>query len=77
MDSHIFRKAAWRLPALADVAVLRFNTRGTWSEQGTSEGEFDDGRGERYDVAAAIEYAEFHDLPSSGCSAGPSAPTWR
>ena len=27
MDSHIFRKAAWRLPALADIAVVRFNTR--------------------------------------------------
>src|SRR3954449_9230287 len=63
MDSHVFRKAAFRLPALAGLAVLRFNTRGTWSEQGTSEGEFDNGEGERYDVAAAVEYAEFHDLP--------------
>jgi alpha/beta superfamily hydrolase len=64
MDSHIFRKAAFRLPALAGLAVLRFNTRGTASVQGTSEGEFDRGQGERYDVAAAIEYAEFHDLPN-------------
>lgn len=64
MDSQIFRKAAFRLPALADLAVLRFNTRGTSSLQGTSEGEFDHAVGERYDVAAAIEYAEFHDLPS-------------
>jgi alpha/beta superfamily hydrolase len=63
MDSHLLRKAAWRLPALAGVAVLRFNTRGTASVRGTSEGEFDNGRGERHDVAAAIEYAEFHDLP--------------
>ncbi len=63
MDSHVFRKAAFRLPALAGLAVLRFNTRGTWSEQGTSEGAFDNGEGERYDVAAALEYAEFHDLP--------------
>jgi alpha/beta superfamily hydrolase len=63
MDSHIFRKAAFRLPALAGVAVLRFNTRGTASEQGRSQGEFDHAQGERYDVAAAIEYAEFHDLP--------------
>src|SRR4249919_2222208 len=63
MDSHIFRKAAFLLPALAGLAVLRFNTRGTWSAQGTSEGEFDHGEDERYDVAAAIEYAEFHDLP--------------
>jgi len=64
MDSQIFRKAAFRLPALADIAVLRFNTRGTSSLQGTSEGEFDNAVGERYDVAAAIEYAEFHDLPT-------------
>jgi alpha/beta superfamily hydrolase len=63
MDSHIFRKAAFRLPALAGIAVLRYNSRGTWSEQGTSEGAFDNGEAERYDVAAAIEYAEFHDLP--------------
>ncbi|WP_433529655.1 alpha/beta hydrolase [Micromonospora sp. CA-263727] len=63
MDSHVFRKAAWRLPALADVAVLRFNTRGTSSVRGTSEGVFDSAVGERFDVAAAIEYAEFHELP--------------
>jgi alpha/beta superfamily hydrolase len=63
MDSHVFRKAAWRLPALADVAVLRFNTRGTSSVRGTSEGAFDQAVGERYDVAAAIEYAEFAELP--------------
>jgi uncharacterized protein len=63
MDSHVFRKASFRLPALAGIAVLRFNTRGTSSTQGTSEGAFDDARGERYDVAAAIEYAEFHDSP--------------
>jgi alpha/beta superfamily hydrolase len=64
MDSQVFRKASYRLPALADIAVLRFNTRGTSSVQGTSEGEFDNAVGERYDVAAAIEYAEFHDLPA-------------
>ena len=63
MDSHVFRKAAWRLPALAGIAVLRFNTRGTTSVRGTSEGTFSAGVGERFDVAAAIEYAEFADLP--------------
>jgi uncharacterized protein len=63
MDSQIFRKAAQRLPALAQVAVLRFNTRGTESAQGRSEGSFDNARGERYDLAAAIEYAEFAELP--------------
>jgi uncharacterized protein len=64
MDSHVFRKAAWRLPALAGLAVLRFNTRGTSSVRGTSEGAFSSGVEERFDVAAAIEYAEFHDLPN-------------
>jgi alpha/beta superfamily hydrolase len=64
MDSHVFRKAAWRLPALADLAVLRFNTRGTGSVRGTSEGTFSAGVDEKFDVAAAIEYAEFNDLPN-------------
>ncbi|MGN6243894.1 MAG: alpha/beta hydrolase [Motilibacteraceae bacterium] len=63
MDSHVYRKAAARLPALAGIAVLRFNTRGTSSPRGTSEGAFDDAVGERFDVAAAIELAEFRDLP--------------
>ncbi len=64
MDSHVFRKAAWRLPALAGVAVLRFNTRGTSSVRGTSEGSFSSAVDEKFDVAAAIEYAEFADLPN-------------
>ena len=63
MDSHVIRKASNRLPSLAGVAVLRFNTRGTSSPQGTSEGVFDEAVGERFDVAAAIEYAEFHEQP--------------
>lgn len=63
MDSHLLRKAAWRLPALARLAVLRFNTRGTASARGRSEGAFDGGEGERYDVAAAIEYAAAEGLP--------------
>src|SRR3954470_17157111 len=64
MDSHVLRKAAWRLPTLAGLAVLRFNTRGTSSPRGVSEGAFDGGDGERYDVAAAIEYATFASLPA-------------
>ena len=63
MDSHVIRKASYRLPALAGVAVLRFNTRGTSSPAGTSEGAFDEAVGERFDVAAAIEFAEFHEDP--------------
>ena len=64
MDSHVYRKAASRLPALANVAVLRFNTRGTESEQGKSEGEFGAGETERYDVAAAGRYAADAGLPN-------------
>jgi uncharacterized protein len=63
MDSHILRKASNRLPALADLAVLRFNTRGTNSERGRSEGEFGSGEAERYDVAAAIAWATAAGLP--------------
>jgi uncharacterized protein len=64
MDSHVLRKAAWRLPALADVAVLRFNTRGTTSAAGTSEGQFDEGRTELLDVQAALELVGSRDLPN-------------
>ena len=63
MDSHLLRKASFRLPALASLAVLRFNTRGTSSEHGTSEGEFGAGETERHDVAAAISYAAEAGLP--------------
>jgi len=63
MDSHILRKAANRLPALADIAVFRFNTRGTASDHGRSQGEFGDGQAERYDVAAAIAWCQRAGLP--------------
>ena len=62
MDSHIFRKAANRLPALADLAVLRFNTRGTSSPQGTSEGSFGDGIEESKDLEAALEFLKTRQL---------------
>lgn len=63
MDSHILRKAAGRLPALADLAVLRFNTRGTSSPRGTSGGAFDGGANEVFDVAAAVDFARERELP--------------
>lgn len=63
MDSHILRKAAARLPALADIAVLRFNTRGTTSPRGTSGGAFDGGHAERFDVAAAMQFVHERGLP--------------
>lgn len=64
MDSHVYRKAAWRLPYLANVAVLRFNTRGTHSPRGTSEGEFGGGQPEGADVRAAVEFAAGRGLPN-------------
>lgn len=63
MDSHVLRKASYRLPALAGLAVLRFNTRGTASEQGASDGQFGGGETERYDVAAAMSYCLDAGLP--------------
>ena len=64
MDSHILRKAAGRLPALADLAVLRFNTRGTTSPRGTSQGSFGHGDTERADVAAAMAFVAQRALPN-------------
>lgn len=63
MDSHILRKAAGRLPAQADLAVLRFNTRGTTSPRGTSGGHFDGGGAESFDVAAAVSFVQERGLP--------------
>ena len=63
MDSHVLRKASWRLPALADVAVVRFNTRGTSSPAGTSEGHFDNGAAEGLDLAAALAWVTRAGLP--------------
>lgn len=64
MDSHVFRKAAWRLPALADLAILRFNFRGVSSPTGTSEGEFTGGAGEGLDAQAAVAFAVERGLPN-------------
>ena len=63
MDSHILRKAAARLPALADVAVLRFNFRGVSSPRGTSQGEFGHGVDERHDLQAAMDLVAQRELP--------------
>ncbi|MGV1003974.1 MAG: alpha/beta hydrolase [Candidatus Nanopelagicales bacterium] len=54
-DSHLIRKSSWRLPALTGIAVLRFNFRGTSADQGASEGEFQAGEGERFDLLAALD----------------------
>ena len=56
MDSHIFKKAANRLPAMAGIQIIRFNTRGSESEAGKSQGEYDHGKSEKLDVLAALDY---------------------
>jgi alpha/beta superfamily hydrolase len=56
MDSHVYKKAANRLPAMAGINVIRFNTRGTTSEAGTSTGHFDNAVSEHFDVEAMINY---------------------
>jgi alpha/beta superfamily hydrolase len=61
MDSHVYKKAANRLPAMAGINVVRFNTRGTTSEAGTSTGHFDNAILERFDVEAMVNYC-FEEL---------------
>lgn len=56
MDSHVFKKAANRLPSMAGITVVRFNSRGTSSEAGQSTGIFDNGGAERLDVEAMLNY---------------------
>ena len=61
MDSHVYKKAANRLPAMAGIEIIRFNTRGTTSVAGTSAGSFGEGITEKFDVEAAIEFS-FNEL---------------
>ena len=56
MDSHVYKKAAHRLPAMSGITVVRFNTRGTTSEAGSSTGQFGNGVAERFDVEAMLSY---------------------
>lgn len=58
MDSHLIRKASWRLPAMAAISVFRFNFRGVSSSRGSSEGVFGEGVDERFDLEAVLEEAE-------------------
>lgn len=64
MDSHVIRKASWRLPALADIAVLRFNFRGVSSPRGESEGHFGEGIDEGKDMVAALSFVTERGLPA-------------
>jgi alpha/beta superfamily hydrolase len=42
---------------MTGIEIIRFNTRGTTSEAGTSDGNFGEGVTERFDVEAAIEFS--------------------
>ncbi|TSD12472.1 alpha/beta hydrolase [Curtobacterium sp. KBS0715] len=64
MDSHVLKKAAARLPALADIAVLRFNFRSVSSPRGTSEGVFGEGVSEGFDLRAAVAEVIDRGLPT-------------
>lgn len=74
MDSHVYKKAANRLPAMAGITVVRFNTRGTTSEAGSSTGTFDNGVAEHFDVEAMLAYCfdtlKFDNLWVTGWSFG-------
>jgi hypothetical protein len=63
MESHLIRKSSWRLPALANIAVLRFNFRGAGEPGARSEGDFEANIGERFDLAAALEEVTRAGMP--------------
>ena len=63
MQSHLFRKMSWRLPALAGLAVLRFNMRGAGSGAELSGGQFDECRSEGLDLGAVLSYVTSAGLP--------------
>jgi alpha/beta superfamily hydrolase len=63
MESHVIRKISWRLPALAGLAVLRFNMRGAGLGLQASEGDFEAAKGEGLDLGAALAYCIREELP--------------
>lgn len=75
MDSHLVRKASYRLPHQAGLAVLRFNTRGSSSARGTTDGAFDAAEGATTSPRPWTS-SSGKICPTCGCSAGPSVRTW-
>ena len=63
MDSHVLRRRPTGCPPWPTSPCCGSTPGVRRSPRGTSEGAFDEARSERFDVAAAIEFAEFHDLP--------------
>lgn len=63
MESHLFRKMSWRLPALAGLAVVRYNMRGAGEGELRSAGSFDECRGEGLDLGAILTWVQTQGLP--------------
>lgn len=63
MESHLFRKMSWRLPAMAGLAVLRFNMRGAGTGPSRSGGSFDSCHGEGLDLGAVLSDVTARGLP--------------
>ncbi len=63
MESHLYRKISWRLPALTGLAVVRFNMRGAGAGANASEGAFDECRGEGLDLGAVLAWTQRRELP--------------
>lgn len=63
MESHVYRKMSWRLPALAGLAVVRFNLRGAGVGDMASTGQFDACRAEGLDLGAVLRWTVGQELP--------------
>lgn len=63
MESHLFRKMSWRLPAMTGLAVLRFNLRGAGVGARRSGGDFTECRLEGLDLGAALQEVVARNLP--------------
>ena len=76
MESHLYRKMSWRLPALAGLAVVRFNLRGAGTGERRSGGEFDACQAEGWIWERSFRGSDSRNCPIRGSSVGHSAPTW-
>ena len=76
MDSHVYKKASYRLPALAGIAVLRFNTRGTSSPRGTSDGASRKALANGMTLKRPWHLLWSADCPTAGSWAGPLVRNW-
>lgn len=77
MDSHVLRKASYRLPALADLAVLRFNTRGRRRRAARARASSATGRPSGSTWQRRWSTPSTTTCRARGCWAGRSARSWR